>query len=193
MEKWSKIISKHLLKENGITQTVEEEIVEFGIAQGMSLICNLLIFLMIGVLFRNLLQGIFFLMAFWPLRIYAGGYHADTRKRCCFLSMCIAILIFILLKHVHFSRNVLLLLAMTMSCVVIRMAPVESKNRFFDKKEIDVFRMRIRWIQIVEMCVFLMSYCVADTYISNVIIWAQCLVVLLLVIGYWKNRTQNCT
>lgn len=191
MKKWSKEIIRYFLEQNGIIETEEKEIVEYGVVQGLTLLSNLLMFLMLGVVFHNLFQGILFMSAFWPLRIYAGGYHADSRKRCYFLSTCISILIFLLLRFIKLEKNTALLLVISITCIVTKLAPIESKNRVLNKKEIYVFRICIRRIQISEICVCLISYFIGSVYILHAVFWAQSLMLILQIAGMTKNNIQS--
>ena len=64
----------------------DKEILEYGISQGLFLVFNLLIFFGICCYFKIIIWGFIFLVLFWPLRIYAGGYHAKTRMHCILIS-----------------------------------------------------------------------------------------------------------
>ena len=70
----------------------------YGIEVTISTLLNCLIVFLIGIFFNMFAESIVFLAAFTPLRIYSGGYHADTYLKCnlifgilvfgCFLLRC---------------------------------------------------------------------------------------------------------
>ena len=66
----------------------------YGIKEGLTILQNIIISIVLGILFNNLFQTFIFLIAYIPLRSFAGGYHAASVKKCMVYS-----LILILLQH----------------------------------------------------------------------------------------------
>lgn len=76
-----------------------KEIVHYGIYGLLSTLFNFATILFIGVCCNCVLESILFTIAFYFLRIYAGGYHADTPKKCYFFSVGISIFNFLILRN----------------------------------------------------------------------------------------------
>lgn len=59
----------------------------YGFEIAISTILGLLSILIFSAVFSTWITGVYFLCLFVPLRIYAGGYHALTYKKCYIISM----------------------------------------------------------------------------------------------------------
>ena len=57
-------------------------LVSFGIVQGLRTLIEIILLLCTGLFMNLFWQGVVILLAFMPLRIYAGGYHARTPMQC---------------------------------------------------------------------------------------------------------------
>ena len=72
-----------------------------------------------------------FFVSFVPLRIYAGGYHANTRLSCYLLSLAVyavfTAIIYILPQSLYVTMN--LLVTVTALVVVLIAAPIIHKNK----------------------------------------------------------------
>ena len=77
------------LTNSGVITTEDRELYEYGLHHGLLMIINLLTTVVIGLLFKMVWQSFVFMIAYIPLRTYAGGYHAKTQFRCYLLSIVI--------------------------------------------------------------------------------------------------------
>ncbi len=73
------------------------EVYRYGVEIKTSLIFNILLILLSGLIIDDFMCSIVFLMSFIPIRSYCGGYHARTYFRCN-LVFAIAFLSIILLN-----------------------------------------------------------------------------------------------
>lgn len=64
----------------------KEEIIRYGLDKIKNSCMMSAVTLLMGYAFHVFLQSIVFLICFIALRKYAGGYHADTQKRCYVIS-----------------------------------------------------------------------------------------------------------
>lgn len=69
----------------------EQEVMEYGLVQGLYSIFGIGIVLLIGIILKITIESVFFLATLIPLRMYAGGYHASTRTRCAIVSLTLMI------------------------------------------------------------------------------------------------------
>lgn len=74
------IINK--LIENQTIRAEDKEIYQFGVKQIFTIALNIVTVLALGVSLHMLMEAVLFMVAFIPLRIYAGGVHAKTPLRC---------------------------------------------------------------------------------------------------------------
>lgn len=97
-------VCERLLRDKVIREE-EKEIIQYGLHQGGVLFVNICTLMIVCTTMGCVIQGFWFLVYFWPLRIYAGGYHADTEKRCYFVSTLMEIVIFLIAHFFDFTRG----------------------------------------------------------------------------------------
>lgn len=66
----------------GVIEKDDAELYCYGVQQGGLVLLNIITSLMIGVWNQAVLETVLFLIAYIPLRSFAGGYHAKNTKRC---------------------------------------------------------------------------------------------------------------
>lgn len=71
-----------MLQENHVIKDEDAACCRYGLELFLSSCGEIAAILVLSVFTRNFLQTACFFLAFVPLRIFAGGYHADTRLRC---------------------------------------------------------------------------------------------------------------
>ena len=89
IKKLSQYILQYLLRNNVIENTQDEkEYYQYGIEITISSVLNILLILGIGLVTRNILENVIFLLFFIPIRQFTGGFYANTYFKCN-LSFCI--------------------------------------------------------------------------------------------------------
>lgn len=78
-----------LLYSQGVIKEQDIDKCRYGLEVFMSSSAEVLSILVLSLFPGNFAETCLFFAAFIPLRIYAGGYHADTRLRCYFVSLAI--------------------------------------------------------------------------------------------------------
>ena len=92
--RYSKSIADKLVQDD-IIQETDKIVVEFGLRQLFAVLRSLSITFLISFFLNKVLECVIFLLFFWPLRVYAGGYHAKTSQRCLIISV---VSIFVILE-----------------------------------------------------------------------------------------------
>lgn len=98
--------------------------------------------LAIAVVFHGVWATALFLAGFFPLRKFAGGYHASTYVRCHLLfagNQVAAILLFHLVPQGAVFPIIAVLVVLSTVCVFV-LAPVDHTNRPFSDSERKYFR-----------------------------------------------------
>lgn len=73
----------------GIVQKSNKALYEYGLRQMFATILNILTMLLIGFIMGLAVPAMVYTIAYIPLRVYAGGYHASTPQRCwAFSAIC---------------------------------------------------------------------------------------------------------
>lgn len=82
---WSQRLTERFIRD-GIILPENAEVVRYGLE---ALTDNVLAFMVtaaVGLFYGSLLSGIVLWMLVFPLRKYAGGYHAKTKAQCYLIS-----------------------------------------------------------------------------------------------------------
>lgn len=84
------------LEDKRIIQMETKEVCAYGLRQIFSTILNAGTMLLIGVFMHMTIEAILFTIAYIPIRIFSGGYHASTPQRCWAFS---AVMLFMVLIY----------------------------------------------------------------------------------------------
>lgn len=84
-------IVEHLIKHSAISED-RKPVYVYGAELTLSTLAGCLSILLISLILQNLLSGLLFLAIFISLRLFGGGYHAETYATCFLISNCIYLL-----------------------------------------------------------------------------------------------------
>lgn len=161
----------------------EMQILYYGLVQGLFLILNMGISLIIGFALGVFYPGICTIILFYPLRIYAGGYHAKTRRKCFFLSLLMVTVMFLILRYREISWSIAIPLLIVMCLFIWMEAPMDNANKKISKDERERYKRKIYIILSIHMMVFLLGLSYGNMMLTNCVILAQGSEVVLLVAG----------
>lgn len=152
---------------NKIILPEEREIYKYGSEVTISTLIGYVIIISIGLILGCVQDSILFLLCFVSIRLYSGGYHANTYVKCntTFVSI---FLVFRLVKN-NIPLNVELyfsLILMTVSLfVIVLFSPIENIHKPLSPKE----KIKYKRISILLSCLW--SICAtASYYLGNRII-----------------------
>lgn len=165
----------------------DKEILEYGISQGLFLVFNLLIFFGICCYFKIIIWGFIFLVLFWPLRIYAGGYHAKTRMHCILISTFMEIMACNIICKPFIKEITMICVAVISLYIIYELAPVDTEMRCLDIKERKIFRLKVHRLLLIESVFMFVAVVMKWKLFYKVIATALFLVATLLVIEKVKS------
>lgn len=175
--------------ENKIIADNERAIYKYGTEVTISTLIGILIILSVGFAIRNILDSVIFLLCFITVRVYSGGYHADTYVRCnlIFVSVFIST---ILLKHIipnQFGFEINIILLICAFIIIVVFSPIENKHKPFNKIETRRYRkisiiMSLGWIAVVITLLFFGINILDSVAITMVSI------AILMIAGKIKNK-----
>lgn len=106
----------------------KEEIIRYGLDKIKNSCMMSAVTLLMGYAFHVFLQSIVFLICFIALRKYAGGYHADTQKRCYVISVLI-IAVALWATRYKSDNSVCFVFIQSLNFIILCfLVPVDSKN-----------------------------------------------------------------
>lgn len=188
----SKNIADKLVYDHVIQET-DRVVVEFGLKQLFAVLRSLIITLLISIWLHNTLEYVIFLLFFWPLRIYAGGYHAKTSSRCLTISVISIFIILELNDKLILSQYVTFTITYLLAPIIYKVIPQENEKKKLDKMEYKMYRKRGRFILIIEVAVSVLMH-IIDCYIGyTLIMYSFGLMAILLLAGsgYLKSCVKD--
>jgi len=152
LERFSEQLTDLLLMK-GIIDNENREIYTYGFVALFSTVINIIIVLTIGIIAGIALESIFFILMFGILRMYCGGYHAETHVSCILIFTGIYGTAMITARLLPVEAGAFFsIIAGTFSFVVILLlAPIEHKNKPFIDDEETKFRKISRIIASMEL------------------------------------------
>lgn len=168
-------------------QMTEAEVALYRYAYSLLLMqaVNLLAAVLIGICFRALPFLALFLLAFIPLRSFAGGYHAGTPFRCSILSALME-LGAAALYHLGWltqMENRLWLAAWGSGILIWLIAPLETKNKPLDAMERKTYGMRAKILLAAALAGMSAGIAAGQTQMAAAVASALVLEAVLLIVG----------
>lgn len=177
------------IKEQCDLEEYDEDILEYGLQQIKVYIIAIIVALGLSVAMNVGKNVITFFGVFIPLRLYSGGYHADTQKRCNVVSIGVIILVYWLLNNCSWYDNKWIMLEIIFSILIFILAPVDNKNRRLTKEEKYRFRGKVRKIIIFTNVLFIFLFFISSQYIGGIVM-AYMIVCITLILGKIKNNKE---
>ena len=119
------------LQEMGIVRQEELAVYRYGFDALFTALLQMASIFLLAIVVGNFFETFLFFLAFIPLRIYAGGYHAGTRLNCYLLSLANYGVFSLALLFVPGEVYSLLILCgcVFSGVIVLRYAPIVHANR----------------------------------------------------------------
>lgn len=184
------VVSKRILDwmiRNDVVKREDSDVYIFGIHQGIMSMLNIITTIVIAAAMHMLLEGIVFILAYMPLRSFAGGYHARTEKRCYLLSGVLSFTVFAVCKIV--SINWMLWMVLMLSFFIIWfISPVEDSNKPLEEIEIIIYSKKCKKILIIEMLILVGCYILHFDRIARMICVANIALSIIIILGVIRNQ-----
>lgn len=145
------------LEVNNCISKGEEEIVRYGLEQGLSALVGMIVILLTGYVMGVFIQSCIFIVLFIPLRMYAGGYHASTRSGCALVSFVLVVLFFSIIRYCNFSMLLVAIIAIIEFLLLYFLIPVDG-NYPLELVEKQIYRRRGQVILFLYELVFSMMF-----------------------------------
>lgn len=141
-----------MLQDNGIIQSENRKICEYGVRQLFTILLNIISDVFIGILFGMVSESIIFLIAYMSLRRFAGGFHSRTPILCYVYSMIIIAGNLWIVK-VWLSDKIIISIFLLLigSALIFLLSPVEDMNKPLDMLEYKVYQKKCFLILIIEI------------------------------------------
>lgn len=169
------------------------EIYRYGLEMIVSTIIGIILVISCGILTNSFIHAIIFYILFVTLRMYTGGYHADSHLACK-LVLCSSFLItYYIFKVIlsFFNLNVYFLLSLFNLITVTFLSPIECEKKPLsestkNKNRIISISLYLTII-FVLLVLYLMSY--REWTLFSILVATN--VSMLMYIGYIKERRSK--
>lgn len=172
----------------GIISETDAEIYVYGFFQTVMLVLNVATTLLLGIIFQMIIPCILLNLAYIPIRISAGGHHADSPVKCYINSTFMIAVLLAIIKWIPMHHVVSVILLVVSSVVIWILAPVETENNPLDEVEVCVYRRRTKIVLAIELAVICLCFITAKYQIAVTIILGLFTESLMLLIGSIKNH-----
>jgi len=141
MDKLTKSISQSLLENNFIDKE-DVELCQYGIEMFIICVLEMAAILLFSIIIGNFFETVIYLFAFIPMRIYSGGYHADTRMRCFIILLAVYAAFSIVNRYSFlFEFGIFMLIALIMNIIFVYMwSPLPNGNKTVNEKQRNYYR-----------------------------------------------------
>lgn len=128
----NRLVQRHIIKQS------ELSIYRYGLENFFIFSLEMMSVFIISIIIGILWETCIYYLSFIPLRIFAGGYHADTRLKCYLISLLAFGIFSFLLKISSFNLNSYVILVIsTFSVIVIYiLSPIVHKNKRISAEQV---------------------------------------------------------
>lgn len=171
----------------GIISDEERDIVQYGLESMGGNLLGVAMTILIGIGFRRIGDALLLCLTLFPLRKYAGGFHADTKARCLLISAVMLGISFTLFTALDHTKVFWWICAVISGCVVWILAPTDNPSKKLDVIEHKVYRMRSRVIWGVESVVLVLALRMEWKSVIRSVCMTFFIVSMSLLMGRLKN------
>lgn len=185
----SKMIADFLLHKNVIPE-MEIDIYIYGYETVILGIVDFFIVLAVGFICNKLITMLIFFAMFISVRLYTGGYHANTVLKCkaVFILICLSVSLLSEFKFPYYLHILIMLLYLITSFFL---APIENYNKPLTSKEQTKYRRISTAMSLLWNVVAVFSYFFAIKICNTITITAFFITLLMIIGEYGKGGKIN--
>lgn len=114
--------------------------------------------IVLAIIFNSWTNGVLFLLYFMPIRIFAGGYHASTYRRCFILTNAVFLITIVFANILFYFNFAIKFVILLVSIVyIVKHAPIENVNAplsSYKRIKNMVYAKRCLFIECVSMVIW---------------------------------------
>jgi accessory gene regulator B len=127
---------------NQLIAKEDKELYVYGLRQGFLLVLNIASVLLLALALDLFWQSMVFLAGYYPLRTYAGGYHAKSPLKCYACSLILIVTVLGLMRHLEWSSGMLIISALAATSILVLLAPMQADKKPLDESERCLYRRK---------------------------------------------------
>lgn len=137
----------------GTISANERDLYKYAYSMLLATILSWVSMIIIGLVSNCLFGMIAFLFTFFPLRIYAGGFHARGYRSCYWLSITSIFIMVFLSKAITapLSYVLFVIIGLVASIIIFCISPIADPNKPLEDSEVKKYCEKTRLIVSIEM------------------------------------------
>lgn len=169
----------------------EKELVEFGLKSLLDNFVSMIVTILVTGVLGNWVQGILVYLLAVPVRRNAGGYHAETRKKCLITSTCFLVIIKLIIDYIKRNNLMCVILVIVGGLVIIINSPVENLKKRLELIEKLKYKKRTTYFVLAEFVLFFAMIILNCGLITESVTIGICLNTILVMAGILQLKIQN--
>ncbi|MGL6173430.1 MAG: accessory gene regulator B family protein [Cellulosilyticaceae bacterium] len=155
-----------VLLNNHIIEKEDYEIYQYGIEMILSNLMNLLTLLILTIILGSYWESVIFLIFLIPIRLYAGGYHANSYLKCnlVFLIFYMCVIGLKNMTPITQINSIGMMIMLSANIIIWKWAPVESEYNPLTEEEKNKYAKVSRWILAIETLVILVGFLMGNEW-----------------------------
>lgn len=162
----------------GYINESNDKIIELGLQRMKSTFTSIAFSAIVSWLMGDVIVGLLFELTYIPIRIYAGGYHASSKKRCECLSYGSLLLYMTLIFYVPVNVEIMHVLLIFYGGIILLLSPVESPNKRLNGVEKKVYRRKSIIYLVIAVFVYALMLKIGKELYAKTVMYSICLVAI---------------
>lgn len=162
----------------GYVNESNDKIIELGLQRIKNTFTSITFSVIVSWLMGDAIVGLLFELTYIPIRIYAGGYHASSKKKCEYLSYGSLLLCMILIFYVPMKKMLINLLLLYSGIIIFIFSPIESPNKKLNSMERKIFRYKSIIYLIIAVLAYIILMKREEVGYAKTIMCSVCLVAI---------------
>lgn len=123
-------ITEYFCSNNIITDD-EKDIYIYGLQLIISSVVGIILIIFLGFILNNIINSILFLVTFISIRMYSGGYHANSYIKCNVSLVIIYLLSIGVISIIPYNYILIMYISMIILTIyiIIKYSPVDNENK----------------------------------------------------------------
>ena len=165
----------------GYVNESNNKIIELGLQRMKSTFTSIIFSAIVSWLMGDVVIGLLFELTYIPIRIYAGGYHASSKKKCEYLSYGSLLLCMILIFYVPLKVEIMHVLLLLSGGIILLQSPIESPNKRLNSVEKKIYRRKSIMYLVIVVFVYVLMIGMNKMLYTRTVMYSICLVAVGLI------------
>lgn len=124
-----KLISLQIIKKEN------QDLYEYSLKILKGYIFFLIILILINIYTKNYLLTIVYLICFFSLRRYTGGFHLERKFKCLLFSIFLSVMIPFISEYIFLDKDLLIYVQFIVSLIIVFFPIIDSPQKYVSKLE----------------------------------------------------------